>query len=466
MAATKGSKKAAKTDKKRNSPRPQTSKSQSATRRSRPSTRSTRRASTPLSEVSVDHQPSEVSASPVPPPAPPKLPRPTAKRHRIREGVEDDSASYSAARLEDITTAFDRAANADDTDRAAERREAKQARKLKKAKEENKRFRQQLQESQRVNKGLGVERSSRSVDRPSEHKRNNPYEVAPLRQVLGLEVLASDPDVLKELKNETYNYLRFIVRINKGGALKLTFYHSLAAPDVKRYTLDWPVNELLKTVLRDQRVQMLNARSKVLYGNALYNELLEQYSSRYPFPSAPVVRHLKTAKQGKIGRPRKDQEKQQALAISSASRKNLKTLENTLRANYRALWRSPEFDFEENGKVVMPPYRPLVKKIKDQSEAGLAPATARTTSRSLSASSPPADQAALASNASDLDMVDSPEQIARRQHALHDGVNLDDSGDSSAETEHEYGDEDDEEATHSSDSSGSDSDDDEEEDLE
>lgn len=216
----------------------------------------------------------------------------------------------------------------------------------------------------------------------------------------------------------------------------------------------------------NRRVQMLNARSKVLYGNALYNELLEQYSSRYPFPSAPVVQHLKTAKQGKIGRPRKDQEKQQALAISSASHKNLKTLENTLRANYRALSRLPEFDFEENGKVIMPPYRPQVKKIKDQSEAGLAPATARTTSRSLSASSPPSDQAALASNASDLDMVDSPEQIARPQRALHDGVNLDDSGDSSAETEHEYRDEDDEKATHSSDNSGSASDDDEEEDLE
>lgn len=112
------------------------------------------------------------------------------------------------------------------------------------------------------------------------------------------------------------------------------------------------------------RVQMWNTKSKVLYGNALYNELLEHHASRYAFPSAPVVRQLKAPKRCTIGRPRKDQEKQQALAISSTSRKSLKTLEKALRENYRALSKTPEFDFEENGKVIMPIHRPLVKKIK------------------------------------------------------------------------------------------------------
>lgn len=65
---------------------------------------------------------------------------------------------------------------------------------------------------------LEVARSFRSVDRPSERKRNNPYEVAPLRQVLGLEVSASDPDLLKELKNETYNYLRVRIPLSVSSA--------------------------------------------------------------------------------------------------------------------------------------------------------------------------------------------------------------------------------------------------------
>lgn len=66
----------------------------------------------------------------------------------------------------------------------------------------------QLEESRRTANAYEIEHSFRSIDRPSERKRNNPYDIAPLRKVLGLEVCESDPDVLKELKNETYNYLR------------------------------------------------------------------------------------------------------------------------------------------------------------------------------------------------------------------------------------------------------------------
>jgi hypothetical protein len=46
------------------------------------------------------------------------------------------------------------------------------------------------------------------VERPSERKRNNPYDIAPLRKILGVHPAPEDPDYLKELKNEAYNFLR------------------------------------------------------------------------------------------------------------------------------------------------------------------------------------------------------------------------------------------------------------------
>lgn len=67
---------------------------------------------------------------------------------------------------------------------------------------------EELEDSRRIAHVREIERDFRSIERPTERKRNNPYDIAPLRKILGLEVMEVDPDVLKELKNETYNYLR------------------------------------------------------------------------------------------------------------------------------------------------------------------------------------------------------------------------------------------------------------------
>lgn len=45
------------------------------------------------------------------------------------------------------------------------------------------------------------------IERPSE-AGDNDYDIAPTRRVLGLDLLPSDPDLFKILKNQTWNYLR------------------------------------------------------------------------------------------------------------------------------------------------------------------------------------------------------------------------------------------------------------------
>lgn len=42
---------------------------------------------------------------------------------------------------------------------------------------------------------------------------DNDYDIAPTRRVLGLELLPSDPDLVKILKNHTWNYLRVSERL-------------------------------------------------------------------------------------------------------------------------------------------------------------------------------------------------------------------------------------------------------------
>lgn len=139
MGYTKKSKKASSTGKNRNSPVPQPAQSQSVPRASRRSTRATHRSSISPHPGLDDDQQEPASVSPARP-TPAKLPRPTAKRSRIRNEEDADSPS----RLQDITAAVDRAGNVGVVDRAAELREARQARLLKQAIDDNARLRGEL----------------------------------------------------------------------------------------------------------------------------------------------------------------------------------------------------------------------------------------------------------------------------------------------------------------------------------
>ncbi|KAJ9119013.1 hypothetical protein QFC22_003502 [Naganishia vaughanmartiniae] len=144
-----------------------------------------------------------------------------------------------------------------------------------------------MEENRRLKEQLGG-RTYVSVDRPSERKRNNPYDIAPLRKILGVHPVPEDPDYLKELKNEAYNFLRetardiigdqqlaktldraahwdnlledkqkelrdqFVNAVRKGGAFGLTFFTKPSTGSEHKFAMDWPANELIKTVLRDQ----------------------------------------------------------------------------------------------------------------------------------------------------------------------------------------------------------------------
>lgn len=138
MAPAKKASKAPPTGKKTDSPKRQTSKSQPDPQTSKRSTRATRRATNPPFPGGSDINSRGRKSVPLSPPrAPTKGPRPTAKRTRIRNEDEADSPS----RLQDITEAVERAANADVVDRAPELREMKQARLLKEAIRDNQRLR-------------------------------------------------------------------------------------------------------------------------------------------------------------------------------------------------------------------------------------------------------------------------------------------------------------------------------------
>lgn len=109
---------------------------------------------------------------------------------------------------------------------------------------------------------------------------------------------------------------------------------------------------------------MKNTRSKLLYGNVVFNELHQQFNCRCAFPSAPVVRQAKGPKQHRLGRPPKDPLLQASLNMSSESKDRLKILDRSTRENYRGNSASPEFDFEPTGKIIMPVPIPVEKKKK------------------------------------------------------------------------------------------------------
>ena len=228
--------------------------------------------------------------------------------------------------------------------------------------------------------------------------------------------------------------------------MALTFFHSVTALNVNKFSSDWPVNELLKTVLRDQRyvpgamatnhasdhsaarVQMWNTKSKVLYGNSLYNQLKINYPATVAFPSASVVRQVRKPKQGRVGRPRADRNQQASAAISAASKARFVALDKSIRRDYRALSHTPEFSFDDQGRVIMPPKKPLVKKTVNKSDTGA--------ERSRSPSDPPelAMQAGYAENTFNDDRVHLP----HRKTGLDDCVNLDEDVESEEDHEQDY----------------------------
>lgn len=178
------------------------------------------------------------------------------------------------------------------------------------------------------------------------------------------------------------------------------------------------------------RVQMWNTKSKVLYGNSLYNQLRINYPVAVAFPSASVVRQLRKPKQGKVGRPRADRSQKVAVTISAASKARFRTMDKLIRLDYRALSRTPEFSFDNQGLVTMPPTKPLIKKTVNKQNTGSA------LSRSPSAPAEMGMQAGYAERKFNEDGGHLPHRITR----LDDGVNLDEDDESEEADKSDYGD--------------------------
>ena len=121
-------------------------------------------------------------------------------------------------------------------------------------------------------------------------------------------------------------------------------------------------------VATSYRVQLKNTRSKLLYGNAVYNDLHREFNGRCAFPSEPVVRQAKDHKQHRLGRPPKDPLLQASLDLRSDSKNRLKLMDKSIRENYRGLSHTPEFSFEPAGRVAMPPVAPAEKLNKKKKE--------------------------------------------------------------------------------------------------
>ncbi|KAJ9100876.1 hypothetical protein QFC20_005365 [Naganishia adeliensis] len=77
--------------------------------------------------------------------------------------------------------------------------------------EENRLLRARLEATQARERERELLATFEPIERPSE-AGDNDYDVAPTRRVLGLDLLPGDPDLVKILKNQTWNYLRASIR--------------------------------------------------------------------------------------------------------------------------------------------------------------------------------------------------------------------------------------------------------------
>ncbi|KAI5448991.1 hypothetical protein NCC49_005701 [Naganishia albida] len=229
--------------------------------------------------------------------------------------------------------------------------------------------------------------SFKPIERPAE-ARDNGYDIAPTRRVLGLELLPSDPELVKILKNQTWNFLResfrdtvfdfqlddrlkrgvsweaaggplrkalrddFIQRIAGLGAFALAFFHSPEAPRVHRFANDWPCNEMIKQVLRDQRVKARQLNLRELSGNTFYN--MYRKDCMTAFPSTTEVEMPKSFTKGSVGRPRKTDTQKSIENISALARRMLSRIERQVKDEYRFMETLPAFTFDNGGYVTMP----------------------------------------------------------------------------------------------------------------
>lgn len=163
--------------------------------------------------------------------------------------------------------------------------------------------------------------------------------------------------------------------MKEGGALGLPFLHSPEAHHVMKFKDSWPANEMLKTVLRDQRhvlfrhiascikpflelyrVNTQNITLRELVANSLYNLRRKRYAEPFPSNPEPEVRKIKEKRA--VGRLKKTAAQREASSIHEDSLAEYRRLEKEVKDRYRRLQTYPEFSFDDKGFVRMPDVPP------------------------------------------------------------------------------------------------------------
>ncbi|KAJ9114060.1 hypothetical protein QFC22_005880 [Naganishia vaughanmartiniae] len=229
--------------------------------------------------------------------------------------------------------------------------------------------------------------SFRSIERPSQAGSSD-NNLACTRQVLGLEVVADDPCLVKVLKNLCWNYLRekvrqtilvlqinddlrrgicwedlqytdqkrvrdaFVESICNSGACSLPFFHSAAAPLVQRFSKDWPANEMIKTVLRDQRTKARQVQIDELVINTVYNMHIGQ--SQHEFPSHSQTHTPKSNEKRTVGRPPLTDVQKAAGFIPPSTQQEIALISHGIRHEFRYMKSLPKFTFTADGSVIIP----------------------------------------------------------------------------------------------------------------
>ncbi|KAJ9103128.1 hypothetical protein QFC21_002550 [Naganishia friedmannii] len=197
----------------------------------------------------------------------------------------------------------------------------------------------------------------RPIERPSQAGSSD-NDLACTRRVLGLEVGAHDPGLVKVLKNLSWNYLRkrvrdaFINSISGSGACSLAFFHSATAPSVQRFSADWPANEMIKTVLRDQRSKARQVQIDELVINTVYN--LHSEHSEYEFPSKSQPHTPKCTEKRPVGRPPLTDVQKAAGFISPSILRKIADIAKAIKIDFKWMKSLPKFTFTPDGSVIIP----------------------------------------------------------------------------------------------------------------
>ncbi|KAJ9121793.1 hypothetical protein QFC22_002416 [Naganishia vaughanmartiniae] len=127
----------------------------------------------------------------------------------------------------------------------------------------------------------------------------------------------------------------------------------LQTPQVQRFSADWPANEMIKIVLRDQRTKARQVQIDELVINTIYNMHIAQ--SEYDFPARSQPHTPKPDKKRTVGRPPLTDVQKAAMFIPPSTVNKVADITKGIKADYKWMKSLPSFTFTAEGSVIIPP---------------------------------------------------------------------------------------------------------------